>query len=385
MAAKASHRTFRFFNHREKYLLFTTTCSEKQETAKRIAAEFNHLIPVPPALKVFQVGSGEGTLLNRVLRHMHYQWPNVPLLVVVKESSAEFIRMAVRNLADRFAEHPHTVLVFTNVRYADGPWNAPTRAWTAERLNWREVALEGTSSQGFDAQINRELPFINDGWETAINPTTGNPVSVRPSAMILFRADQHFALSDVIPRRGHGKLTYDLVMASNPYRVSLSAREKVSTLLAPLARSLAPGGRLITVQATGRDPGMEIIREIWPEEDPFHTPRETLVESLRTALERSASTYTYPVLAESEAEFCYRLQLNPDEVESNIGTSTLLAAWNAATYVAQIEDARLTDAMRHGQYLEASSAVLHRHHGLWFRNECFVVTRPRAGGASEGT
>ena len=33
----------------------------------------------------------------------------------------------------------------------------------------------------------------------------------------------------------------------------------------------------------------------------------------------------------------------PSEISSSIGTSTLLAAWNAAIYVAQIEDDRLSD------------------------------------------
>ena len=39
-------------------------------------------------------------------------------------------------------------------------------------------------------------------------------------------------------------------------------------------------------------------------------------------------------------------------------TSTLLAAWNAATYVAQIEDERLTAAMGNTAYLDATRAVL---------------------------
>ena len=79
--------------------------------------------------------------------------------------------------------------------------------------------------------------------------------------------------------------------------------------------------------------------------------------------------------ADAAAEFRYHLQFAPDEVGSNIGTSTLLAAWNAAIYVAQIEDQRLTEAMTHSDYLEATRKVLAKHDGLWFNNECFVVTR----------
>ena len=79
MQQTGEERPFRFYDNREKYLMFTNTCSEKQETARRIGQEFEHLRPKPPALHVFQVGAGEGTLLSLVLRHLHHVWPSVPL------------------------------------------------------------------------------------------------------------------------------------------------------------------------------------------------------------------------------------------------------------------------------------------------------------------
>lgn len=67
----------------------------------------------------------------------------------------------------------------------------------------------------------------------------------------------------------------------------------------------------------------------------------------------------------------------PTEISSSIGTSTLFAAWNAAVYVGQIEDARLEDAIRHGRYLQVTSDVLQKHGGLWFRDESYVISRRR--------
>ena len=52
-----------------------------------------------------------------------------------------------------------------------------------------------------------------------------------------------------------------------------------------------------------------------------------------------------------------------------------MAAWNAAVYVAQIEDERLAEVMTSGAYLEAVERVLKKHGGLWFQNESFIVTR----------
>ena len=49
-------------------------------------------------------------------------------------------------------------------------------------------------------------------------------------------------------------------------------------------------------------------------------------------------------------------------------------------YVAQIDEDQLADALRAGEYLEATREVLQRNGGLWFQDESFVVVRrsPRA-------
>ena len=67
----------------------------------------------------------------------------------------------------------------------------------------------------------------------------------------------------------------------------------------------------------------------------------------------------------------------PNEIADSIGTSTLFAAWNASTYVAQIEDDRLQPAVESGQYLEATQKILQKYNGIWFNDETFVVSRRR--------
>jgi hypothetical protein len=62
---------FRFFENRQKYLLFVHTCSEKRVTASRVALELSSIHPRPPALRVFDAGVGDGTVLARLLRAMH--------------------------------------------------------------------------------------------------------------------------------------------------------------------------------------------------------------------------------------------------------------------------------------------------------------------------
>ena len=70
----------------------------------------------------------------------------------------------------------------------------------------------------------------------------------------------------------------------------------------------------------------------------------------------------------------------PDEVSGPIGTSTLSAAWNAAIYVAQVEDDRLELVHGAQRYLDATREVLRRHGGLWFWDESYVISRKRDSG-----
>jgi hypothetical protein len=142
-----------------------------------------------------------------------------------------------------------------------------------------------------------------------------------------------------------------------------------------LARSLAPDGLLLAVQSTGKDPGMEVIRGVWPGEQPFRSPRQELIRALQSQLEVDRPDLKCVSYMDSRAEFQFSLQLPPDELGSTIGTSALLAAWNAAIYVAQMDDGRLVEAMTHGKYLDVTRDVLRKYNGLWFTDESFLVTR----------
>src|SRR4029079_13645970 len=86
-AEGAPSRNFRFFDNRQKYLLFVNTCSEKEMVARRVGLELAHLHPEPPAVRVFDAGMGDGTVLTRVMREMHRRLPTLPFYVVGKEIS----------------------------------------------------------------------------------------------------------------------------------------------------------------------------------------------------------------------------------------------------------------------------------------------------------
>jgi hypothetical protein len=234
-------RPFRFFDNREKYLLFVTTCSEKWVIAERVGMELKHLQPVPPAVRVFDAGMGDATVLSQVMRQLHHHFPTIPFLIVGKEISQEDVRISLEKMADRFYEHPQTVLVITNLFYGEAPWLYSSSASMQAKLNWWEVPLRGTSAYEFDRQIKGLQAYRREGWQTTTSKRMGNPVYV-PSVLILYRVDQQFVLGPIIPQHGQHDHLYDLVLASQPFRARLPSEIKVRNVLASLASSLAPGG-----------------------------------------------------------------------------------------------------------------------------------------------
>ncbi len=368
-------RPFRFYDNRQKYLAFVNTCNEKWVVAERASREFAHVRPNPPAVRLFDAGMGDGTVLSNVMRAMHQKFPTMPFYVVGKEISLEDIRLSLEKLPDRFVEHPSSVVVFTNLYYKEAPWLMPLDVAKAAALNWIVVELEGTSAYEYGQQLRSMDDVLVDAWQATASPKTGNPQYVRPSVLIMYRKDHRFLLDSVIPKPGHAGANYDLVIASQPWRARMGADFKVKYVLSPLIRSLGPGGRALVVQSFGRDPGLEIIREIWPDEDPFTVNRHELLKTLKTELRHEARSFNFNALSDSKAILQYKMHTLPEEIADSIGTSTLLAAWNAAIYVAQIDDQKLESVLESREYVDATGRILHKHNGLWFNDESFIVSR----------
>jgi hypothetical protein len=377
-AASASHTTpFRFYDNRQKYLAFVNTCNEKSAIARRAAEELKHIRPTPPAIRLFDAGMGDGTLLARLMRTVHRQFPIVPMLVVAKEISLEDVRLGLEKLPDRLFEHPGTVFVVTNLTYAEAPRLMSRDLQAAASLNWQEVRLSGSSSHEYAEQIEELGPTLAHGWQTTPSPKTGNPTYVRPSVLVIYRDDHKFLLDSVIPKPGQVFESYDLILASQPWRARMSAKFKAEKVLAPLVRSLAPGGRLLAIQSYGHDPGLEIVQQLWPGENPFQIDRHQLIASLKAELGRDVRDYQFAAMPDDKSIFRYEMHTLPSEIGDRIGTSTLFAAWNAAIYVNQIEDERLDAVVTAGAYLDATQQVLQKYGGLWFNDESFVVSRRR--------
>lgn len=367
---------FRFFDNRQKYQMFVGTSSEKQVIADLALDELERADLKPPAIRIFDGGAGDGTALARMLRGIHRRHPSAPIYAVAQEVSMENVRLTLDKMHDRFQEHPATLLAVTNLRYREAPWLTPERSDVP--MVWHEVALTGQSAGEFEAQIEALTPFLTQNWQARISERSGNPIYLQPTALLIYRADQRFLIEPLLPKAGAIRADFDLILVSHAWSAQASLALKAGRIIAPLTRALGPGGRLLGVQGHGHDPGMEIVRTIWPDEDPFQHERHQLLRETKRELGAAASDYRFHALPPSRAIFRYDMHALPTETDpgdAKIPISTLFAAWNAATYVAQIEDPRLAAAMREEAYLDATRAVLRRHRGLWFNDEMFVISK----------
>jgi len=382
-AARSPVQNFRFYDNRQRYLMFVNTTSEKHLIADRALEQLDFAQPEPPAIRLFDGGSGDGTALARMLRGAHRRYPWLPFYVVAKEISIENVRLMLEKMPDRFQEHPATVLVVTNLNYLDAPWLKPSSPIKASAMVWHEVALDGSTAGEFEEAIASLQPVLDRNWQVEVSQASGYPVQQTPAVLVIYRRDQRFVLDSIIPQRGLARADFDFALLSHPYRAKAPIEFKVRQIIAPVVRALRPNGRLMGVHAYGHDPGLDVVRAIWPDEDPFQHGRRELMEAVRAELGSHARNYHFHELTDDEALFRYSIRMLPNEIvgEREIGVSTLLAAWNAASYVGQIEDARLEAVFNRNLYVDATRDVLRAQGGLWFNNETYIVSRRAELGA----
>jgi len=116
---------------------------------------------------------------------------------------------------------------------------------------------------------------------------------------------------------------------------------------------------------------------VWPGENPFAVSRHELLQAVKYELGSVGRVLNFNAYSDNRSVFRYDMEALPTEVTGPIGTSTAFAAWNAAVYVAQIEEDRLTETAHSSQALDAARDVLRKYNGLWFYDESYVISRRR--------
>ena len=197
---------------------------------------------------IFDAWMGDGSVLRRVLRQLHDNFPETPFSILGKEISQEDLRISLEKMPDRFVEHPQTVLTVTNMFYSEATTLKPKSIKKESILNWKIVELSGNTSHQFDTQIRDIEPLISDWWRTERSEKTNNPIYSTPSVIVFYRKDQKDLLSKIIPsKENRVNYEYDLIIAAQPFRSRLPAQIKVKNVLAPLAKALAKSGLMVDI------------------------------------------------------------------------------------------------------------------------------------------
>ncbi len=366
-------KNFRFFDNRQKYLLFVTTTNEKNKIADALKPIVQGLKPKSPALKVFDAGMGDGSLLMNVMRQCHQKMPNIPLLISTKEISMEDVRLGLEKLPDRFVEHKNTVFVISNLNYVESTSLKSNNTVKQKKMNWKVVKLTGNSSLDFSTQLRRlNQEFLSKKWQVERNSKTGNPTYKEPSVIIIYRKDQEFVLKDVIPKKNNGENKYDLIIASQPYRSRVSGEKKVKYVIEPMIKSLSNKGKLVVVHACGNDPANKIIKKIWPKENPFPSLYRSIEKYIKSNFEKD---FLQKIKFNKPKRFKYVLRALPNEISNGIATSVIFSAWNAAVYVNQMTDEQIFKAEKSKNYQKIVQKIINKHKGLYFNNELFIIEK----------
>ena len=363
---------FRFFDSRQKYLLFVTTTNEKAIIAEKISPIIKKLNPQKTALKIFDAGLGDGTLLMNVLRDCHRIFPDIPFIVVGKEVSMEDVRLTIEKLPDRFVEHPNMVFVFNNLHYNE---STSLKSLNTKKINstvWETISLNGNTSYDFNNQLNKLEPILEKNWQVEKNPKNGNTTYKNPSVIVIHRDDQKIQLNNIIPRINDERLYFDLIIASQPYRSRISEKQKVNYVIKPMIEALNDNGKLIITHSCGDDPSMELVNKIWPNDNPFPTLGNKIIEYLNNNISKdilNSLTFHNPKI------FKYHLRSLPNEIENSISTSLIFSAWNNINYVCQINEENIKIAEKDGKYHKLLSEILKKNDGLYFNDEMLLIEK----------
>jgi hypothetical protein len=138
--ADAGTTPFRFYDNRQKYLAFVNTCNEKSAVANRAARELRQVRPTQPALRLFDAGMGDATVLRAAHAPCACAVPDRAAHGGREEISLEDVRLGLEKMPDRFMEHPATVLVDHE------PQLFRSAAPPAPRRRFRRGASTGTRS-----------------------------------------------------------------------------------------------------------------------------------------------------------------------------------------------------------------------------------------------
>ena len=140
--------------------------------------------------------------------------------------------------------------------------------------------------------------------------------------LVIYREDHKFLLDPIIPKPGGTVANYDLVIASQPYRARASVDFKAKRVIAPLARALGPGGRLIAIHSLRPRSRHGDHPEGLAGRQSVHHDRHQILKAVKHELGPAGRDLNFNAYADNRSLFRYEMHTLPSEISESIGTST---------------------------------------------------------------
>tara|TARA_B100001113_G_scaffold349756_1_gene345684 strand:+ start:259 stop:1377 length:1119 start_codon:yes stop_codon:yes gene_type:complete len=364
----------RFFDDRLTYLSFVTTSNEKNIVADQLSTVIKSISKEKAALRIFDAGIGDGSLLMNVIKNCHKEFPYIPFFVMAKEISIEDVRLALEKLSDRFIEHPNMVFTITNLFFSEAPALRSKNSTKQKKMKWKTLALDGNSSYEFNKQLTNIDELLKDAWTIDEDPKTNRATYRNPSVLTIYRKDHENLVDRYIPDQNDDKKLFDLIIASQPYRSRTSEKKKVDFVIKPMIDALNKNGKLAVIHSAGGDSVTKAIKKIWPSEVPFPTPASKIIKYLKKSL---PSKKLDDLVFHKPVKFKFHLKSIPAD-NNSIATSLFSAAWNNIVYVGQMSADKIQEAQANGDHEEVIKNLLDdENNKIHFKNEIFVIEKNR--------
>ena len=318
-----------FFDSRDKYLSFINSTNEKSKIAFEIATYLKKTKIKGDAFKIFDAGTGDGTIISTLLSAVHDKFPQDPIIVVGKEISIDDINALLSYLGYRFYEHKNLVFCITNVSYQD-IYNK-----NFDNCKFLKKELIGNSSFSFNQQLMGMSDVIKKNWELKEDSASTVLKPKQKSFMAIYRKDQKISLNHLIPKKLQDipKL-YDFVIASQAFRLRSPYQRTLNLVLLPLLKMLDKKGQLFFIYSSGNDFTKKILNQFFPKINPFQysNPKDFIsnisnnIPSFRKKYKVSVSSFFYSFLNISLSSIRKFSPMNS------------LGLWNAITYVGQVSE-----------------------------------------------
>ena len=318
-----------FFDGRDKYLSFVNSTNEKSRIAFKISSYLKYSKIQDKAFRILDAGTGEGTIISTFLCAVHQKFPEEPISVIGKEISIDDINNLLSFLGDRFYEHKNLIFSITNASYED------IQKQDNHNIKFINKELSGNTSFEFAKQLMSMSKMIKKNWELTNMPGSNRLIPKQKIILNIYRKDQKRACSHLIPK----KITdlpnnFDLIIASQAFRLRSSYDRTFKILIRPLLSMLAKNGQTFLIFASGIDFSTKILKHYFPKLKPYQFSNPEKFSELIKKSYKSIS------IKKTSLKYGFvNLSLNHDK---GFSLMSLVGLWNAVTYVGQIADSEMS-------------------------------------------